>query len=275
MCENDWKGTNTSYWDDRAAKEYTYKKEKFYTITPVPYYYARRKLVIKKIEKIIKRNNFKKVCDFGCGDGEYIKKLQKKGLFIHGVDASPAMIKIAKEQLHYENVSFEVSKDGIEEDIMFDMVYSSAVWAHIDDKNCQYLMKNIYEHLCDNGIFVICEQTAPFKYGGTTFLRRTCGEYYYYLKNAGFTVLSIEVIDFWLHRLLVEKKLVKWLCKRKRYSSYTSEQIRIELNKSRIYRMISFIFTGLSIPRVFSGQDKEEKIKNRWGYCFCIALKEY
>lgn len=274
MYEKDWQGTDTSYWDERASKEYTYRKEKFYTITPVPYYYARRKLVIKKIEKIIEENNFKNICDFGCGDGEYIKKIRKKELYLHGVDASSAMIEIAREQACYDNVSFEISANGITEDIMFDMVYSSAVWAHIDDKNCQCLMKNIYEHLHNKGIFVICEQTAPYKYGGGYFLRRTCEAYYHYLKSAGFTVLSIEVIDFWLHRLLVEKRLVKWLCKRRKYSAYTSEQIRIELNRSKIYRMISSVFTKLSIPRVFRGLYKGKKIRNRWGYCFCIALKE-
>ena len=87
-------------------------------------------------------------------------------------------------------------------------------------------------------------------------------------------MLSIEVIDFWLHRLLIEKRFVKWLCKRKKYSTYTSEQIRIELNRNKTYRMVSSVFTKLSIPRIFRGLYEGGKIRNRWGYCFCIALKE-
>lgn len=176
--------------------------------------------------------------------------------------------------MQYDNVSYEVSEKGITEDAKFDMIYSSAVWAHIDDMHCQYLMHNIYEHLFNGGIFVICEQTAPFRYGGGYFLRRTSEEYYQYLMNAGFNVLNIEIIDFWLHRLWVEKRLVKWLCKKKRYSVYTPEQSRVELNRSRVYRVISSIFTKLSIPRVFHGQSKGKRIKNRWGYCFCVGLKE-
>lgn len=86
-------------------------------------------------------------------------------------------------------------------------------------------------------------------------------------------MLRIEAIDFWMHRIFVEKYLVKWLCKRKRYSSYTTDQIRIKLNKSRIYRIVSWIFTKLSVPHVFPINVSADKMKNRWGYCFIVALK--
>lgn len=275
MNEYDQKGTNISYWDERAGKEYTYKKEKFYTITPVPYYYARRKIVIKKIEELIKKRELKKICDFGCGDGEYIKKLQRQGLYFHGIDASSAMIDIAKSQIDSDNVSFEVSENGITGNDKFDMVYSSAVWAHIEDKPCQFLIQNIYEHLMKNGVFVICEQTAPIKYGrGGRFVRRSCEEYCHYLTNAGFTILNIEIIDFWLHRLLFEKHIVKWLSGRKKYLLCTLEQTRINLNRHRTYRIMSSFFTKLSIPRVFSGYNSKGKIRNRWGYCFIVAYKK-
>lgn len=168
MCdsEKNWTGTDNLYWDERAGKEYVYKKEKFYTITPVPYYYARRKIIIKKIKKIISENHFINICDFGCGDGEYIRKLQENRLMFHGVDSSRAMIKLANRNLQYGNISFEVSEDGIKEDKVFDLVYSSAIWAHIGDLQCQILMKNIYDHLRIGGMFILCEQSAPFKYGG-------------------------------------------------------------------------------------------------------------
>lgn len=171
MRESDWKGTDRSYWDDRASKEYLYKNEKFYTITPVPYYYARRNIVINKIKEIIADNNFRNICDFGCGDGEYIRKLYNEKMMFHGVDASASMIQIARKALPITNVSFEVSENGITKNSNFDMVYSSAVWAHIDDNSCQDLIQNIYAHLRVGGIFVICEQMAPFRYGGV--LRQT------------------------------------------------------------------------------------------------------
>ena len=41
------------YWDKRAACEYNYKGEKFYTMTAIPYYYERRNEIIKKIKRLI------------------------------------------------------------------------------------------------------------------------------------------------------------------------------------------------------------------------------
>lgn len=165
----DWKGTAVSYWNERAGQEYVYKKEKFYTITPIPYYYARRRLVIGKVRSLIGKNRFRKICDFGCGDGEYIKILngeQKEGLSFHGVDASSFMIERARERLCCDNVDFEISAKGITKEETFDMVYSSAIWAHVDDGSCHDLMKTIYDHLRNGGMFVICEQTAPYRFGG-------------------------------------------------------------------------------------------------------------
>ena len=60
------------YWDKRAACEYNYKGEKFYTMTAIPYYYERRNEIIKKIKSII--CNGMSVCDFGCGDGVYVRE---------------------------------------------------------------------------------------------------------------------------------------------------------------------------------------------------------
>jgi len=68
------------YWDKRAACEYNYKGEKFYTMTAIPYYYVRRNEIIKKIKSII--CNGMSVCDFGCGDGVYIRKFAKTYPFI-------------------------------------------------------------------------------------------------------------------------------------------------------------------------------------------------
>lgn len=36
------------YWDKRAACEYNYKGEKFYTMTAIPYYYERKNEIIKR-----------------------------------------------------------------------------------------------------------------------------------------------------------------------------------------------------------------------------------
>ena len=41
----------------------------------------------------------KKILDFGCGPGIYIKVLKKKGAKLKGVDISEKMIKIAKKKI--------------------------------------------------------------------------------------------------------------------------------------------------------------------------------
>lgn len=80
-----------TYWDNRADLEYEYKGEKFYTMTAVPYYYARRGVIINELKKIIR--NGMSVCDFGCGDGVYIRKIENtRRCFFHGVDISEHMI---------------------------------------------------------------------------------------------------------------------------------------------------------------------------------------
>ena len=75
---NDKNVTTAAYWDKRAKREYIYKKEKFYTITPIPYYFRHRKIILDKIQSFIMNNKSKVVCDFGCGDGEYISQFYRR-----------------------------------------------------------------------------------------------------------------------------------------------------------------------------------------------------
>ncbi|MEN2776309.1 class I SAM-dependent methyltransferase [Acetivibrio clariflavus] len=147
------------YWDKRANMGYFYKGEKFYTITAVPYYYKRRNIIINRISSLIANKNIK-ICDFGCGDGEYIRKLHEKNknCTFHGVDISKDMILEAERRNKYNNITFEVSGDGINKDEIFDLVYSSAVFAHIGDEILLPLFKNIYNHIQENGMFILCEK---------------------------------------------------------------------------------------------------------------------
>lgn len=256
------------YWDSRANLGYIYKRERFYTITPAPYYYERRKVIISKIRTCIVEEKCQSVCDFACGDGAYIQYLSDTGATFHGVDISEEMISLAKKKLENSDclADFEISSSGISEDKMFDMIYSSAVWAHVSDSVMGNLMKNICDHTKKEGLFVICEQTAPCRYAGNGWTRRTCNDYMRALQKAGFSIMKAERIDFWLHRVIMEKHLVKWVCSWKRFSNDTRDKTRIALNQNRLYLAISWILTKLSIPNVFCGNDG-------WGYCFIIARK--
>jgi SAM-dependent methyltransferase len=86
-----------NYWNERGKTSFLYKGEYFYTITPIPFYYTRRKLLIKLLKNIIS-DDIHTICDYGCGDGYYLKKLnemipQKK---YFGMDISEEMIHKAK-----------------------------------------------------------------------------------------------------------------------------------------------------------------------------------
>lgn len=267
------KKTTSDYWDERANREYCYKNEKFYTITPIPYYYSRRKVILKKIEKLIEYKNYKSICDFGCGDGEYIIKLKKEGIKFYGIDASPKMIELAQARTSdITDIEYEVSSKGISIDQKFDLIYSSAIWAHINEEEVCKLYMNIHEHLLGEGSFIICEQVAPFYYEGNNYIRRTSEQYARLLKKAGFQIVKVETIDFWLHRILFEKHFVKKYVARKKYINRNPDEVKIELNKNKIYRFLSLLLTKLSIPHVFQGE-KDNKIVNRWGYVFIIAKK--
>ncbi len=124
---------SSDYWDSRANMEYEYKGEKFYTITAVPYYFKRREIILKYIKKTLNTRN--QICDFGCGDGEYVKILSENysNVTFHCVDISEDMIKIAKSRNTSIQITWEVSGYGIHDNRQFDYVYSSAIFAHISD----------------------------------------------------------------------------------------------------------------------------------------------
>ena len=260
---------NSKYWNKRAKIEYKYKGEKFYTITPIPYYYMRRKIILKKLSQIIKNNKY--ICDFGCGDGEYIKLLQKEHpeCCFHGVDISPEMIQVAISRIKSNKVTFECSGEGLKNDFFYNVIYSSAVFAHIKDDYINHLFQNIFNHISENGSFVLCEQTAPYLYSGDGFIRRPASQYITLLNNVGFNKIDYCIIDFWAHRLFFERLVGKlfvniYLKKHKE----TEKQIAlVNLNNNIAYKFLSKIFATISIPRIFH---KEKK----WGYCFIVARKE-
>lgn len=88
---------NAEYWDKRSRMAVEYKGEKFYTVTPLPYYYRRRAILLNHLDSFFWSNDIEKVCDFGCGDGWYLQyfstKFGKKKYF--GVDSSEKMIERA------------------------------------------------------------------------------------------------------------------------------------------------------------------------------------
>jgi len=48
--------SNQHYWDDRGGVSYCYKGETFYTVTPIPYYYRRRAVLLALMRPLIEKS---------------------------------------------------------------------------------------------------------------------------------------------------------------------------------------------------------------------------
>lgn len=256
-----------SYWDDRSSRTYIYKNERFYTITPVPYYYKRWAVVLHFIRKCIEENGVKSVCDYGCGDGEYLRKLyadvEQKGIVWQGYDISEGMIKKAGELC--KDIEFGIAEKGIPEGgDNWNLIYSVAVLAHIDDNVCREIINNFAEHISEGGRIILCEQVGKVRGEGETYVRRTVNEYIDMVKSAGLCVEKHYLIDFWAHRLLFERKIAKKVYQHMK--SAKEFERRIEANTHIGFRLLSALFTFISKPYLFHGG-------KGWGYVLLVIKK--
>ncbi|MCI2228379.1 methyltransferase domain-containing protein [Polaribacter sp. MSW13] len=244
------KKQNKDYWEERGEISYTYKKEVFYTITAVPYYYSRRKIVREKLSKLIKNKEVVNVCDFGCGDGQYLKyfsftDLPKKW---YGIDISKSMIEQAKKNC--PEALLEVSSNGINNEWNnLDLVYSIAVFAHVlNDDVILALFKNIHNKLSDDGYFIIFEQTGPLRQQGDFWCRRTSNEYSEIAKECGFTVEESSLITYSIHKLF--ERYIAPVFKRIFVKGKDYSEKSIRANRYYIYRIMSSIMVALSFRKV-------------------------
>lgn len=267
-----------SYWNDRANKMYMYKREKFYTITPIPYYYKRRKAIINLLTKHISASKALNVCDYGCGDGEYLRlaadylnKKESQNQFVKwtGIDISDEMLKRARHNCRLiKDVNLEVSGTGIPGGggiTEYDIIYSVAVFAHVNDELINQLFNNFYEHMSKQGKLILCEQVGTRRIEGETYTRRTIAEYRSKLEKAGFSIKEVKLIDFWAHRIFFERRIAKRFYRKIDAPTYHDKQI--EANRHFLFKMCSAIFTALSKPYVFQKSDG-------WGYMFIVAQKQ-
>lgn len=90
-------------------------------------------------------------------------------------------------------------------------------------------------------------------------------EYNKMFNEAGLVIENQYLIDFWLHRIIFERKLAK-----KMYSyieGNSLEEKRIKANSNTLFRLLSAIFTFFSRPCLF-------KNKSGWGYSYFVIKKK-
>lgn len=261
-----------SHWNNRAKKSFQYKKERFYTITAVPYYYSRRKLVLEMLKKIIRKNKVRSICDYGCGDGEYMIKLYNdicgggNGIVTwKGYDISDEMIKKARETCKgYKDIEFGIAEKGLADGNSYDLIYSMAVLAHIKDNVCSEILCNFAEHMSEDGKIILCEQVGKTSQEGETYIRRTVDEYIDMVQSAGLCVERQYLIDFWAHRIFFERRIAKKIYEHMKADNDFDR--RIEANTHSGFRMLSAFFTFISKPHIF-------RKRKGWGYVFLVIKK--
>ncbi|HOV65531.1 MAG TPA: class I SAM-dependent methyltransferase [Bacillota bacterium] len=235
---------NQNYWDYRGGVSYRYKNETFYTITPIPYYHRRRALLLELLKPLIECHAVKDVCDFGCGDGWYIQHFgqQYPDKRYWGVDISSSMIERARLAAPF--AEFQVSQAGFDFTNAFDLVYSVAVFAHIQDKMLSTIFQNIRMTLRKGCKFALFEQTGPVRREGETWIRRTPREYTEFASNCGFDIEISCLITFPAHRFFekyIAPMFYRWFAGGKEHHERC-----ICANRSKIFRILSTMFLNMS-----------------------------
>lgn len=82
---------------------------------------------MERIAKIFEERGVQKILDIGSGTGRHLIFFSKKGFEIHGFDASPKAISIAKEWLTEENLNVEIKLNRMEAKFPYDENFFDAI----------------------------------------------------------------------------------------------------------------------------------------------------
>jgi ubiquinone/menaquinone biosynthesis C-methylase UbiE len=94
----------------------------------------------------------KNILNLGCGKGQNIPALQKRGT-LYCVDISSKSLEIAKNKYPQHNYILAKAEDFIMEDNFFDEIYCFDVLEHVDDLD--KVLDNIYKMLKTDGILYV------------------------------------------------------------------------------------------------------------------------
>lgn len=243
-----------AYWEKRGSSAFVFQGEIYYTITSLPLYLKRRKLLLNLVEPIIQRiaeNSVTSinVLDFGCGDGYYSCWLKEKfdHINVFGCDLSVKMIEMAKSRANSKNINikYKVSDSSIPFSGKFDIIIVNAVLAHvIDSNNLLLILKNMKDHLNFNGIILIYESTSEIPRQGSTWHRRTQKQYEEYFIKVGLKTSYKNTLYFPIFNSLdkINRKIFK-----KMFSLFNKKDYLNNLNQSNSYLFTSRLILGVSI----------------------------
>ena len=102
----------------------------------------------------------KAILDIGCGTGNYLIGLTKKGYHVDGIDSSPAMVEVARFKIISENIQSNIILEDMVE-YSFKRSYDAAIclFGSLDylyeDSKVKELLERIDHYLSKGGIFIL------------------------------------------------------------------------------------------------------------------------
>jgi len=106
------------------------------------------------VREVTRLKNAKRILDIGCGKGEFIVEMEKRGWDVYGIDVSSYVCKLAERKLKKKNKIYncELSDCDFHNDY-FDVITLWTVLEHVYDPDT--LLGEIYDILKDEGILII------------------------------------------------------------------------------------------------------------------------
>ena len=193
---------NREYWENRGKCKYYYRGEDFYTVTPIPYYYRRRKKLLNLLDEEICEFRGKtpdvSVLDFGCGDGFYSVYTSKmlNNCSVWGYDVAHSMIKRAKQKrnsVQKKKITFSTKFPASKK---FDIIYIFAVFAHLTDRQINCMIGILPDLLKPSGKILLFEATGSKSFRGKKWFRRTEQEYIELFQKSNLALQRKKIIIF-------------------------------------------------------------------------------
>ncbi|UCH94533.1 MAG: methyltransferase domain-containing protein [Candidatus Aminicenantes bacterium] len=156
------------FWEKRAKKlgvrasgYYKWNQQQFKQKTEQLWSF-----MLQHLKSQLKKNHGS-ILDFGCGGGRFSKKLAKLGFSVNGVDISPSMLAMARQEcLNNKLCKFTLIQPGQElpfDTNTFDILWSFTVLQHVPDDVFNYLVRELKRVLNPGGLVLLFENTHKRK----------------------------------------------------------------------------------------------------------------
>jgi SAM-dependent methyltransferase len=167
---------------------------------------------VQEIISHIDTDSTAKVCEIGCGNGEFIAHLAIKGFSCIGLDISSTAVNVAKKSnLNNNNIIINGELDCIKS--KFDLVFSFNVLEHINDDAT--FLTNIIDMLNPGGLLIL---TFPAQSSLYNFMDEFYGHYRRYdFDNVQslFAMLPVKIVHYWTYGYILVQRLGSFLMRSK------------------------------------------------------------